>query len=180
MKQIFLKEGLSMDRNSLEYMEQQFSTARMNLLVVVSFTVTNIIMLLAGTYSQFLFSAAIPYLLTAFGVAMDMQYGGNTYVTTALIISAAILLVYVVLWLLSKKRPALLYVAFGLFALDTLLLLGFALLAGSVMDEILNLGLHGWVLFILFKGASTGLKLRAMTTADAPLDPPTYTSDLDL
>jgi hypothetical protein len=165
-----------MDRNSLEYMEQQFSTARMNLLVVVSFTVTNIIMLLAGTYSQFLFSASIPYLLTAFGIAMDMQAGGNTYVTTALIISAAILLVYVVLWLLSKKRPALLYVAFGLFVVDTVLLLGFALLSGSILDEILNLGLHGWVLFILFKGASTGMKLNRLAATESP----SYTSDLDL
>ena len=64
----------------------------------------------------------------------------------------------------------------GAVHMAAVLLLGFALLSGSILDEILNLGLHGWVLFILFKGASTGMKLNRIAATESP----SYTSDLDL
>jgi hypothetical protein len=156
------------NNNSRDFLEQQFSTARMNLLIVVSFTVTNIVMLLGGSYTMFLFSATIPYLLTAMGMGMDMELGGSTYTTTAVIIAAVILVAYLVMWLLSKKRPGLLYVALGLFALDTVLLVGFCLLSGTLMSELMNLGFHGWVLYILFMGARSGSKLKSMP-ADHPV-----------
>lgn len=168
-----------MNKNSREFLEQQFGTSRMSLLIVISFTVANIVMLLAGSYTQFLFSATIPYLLTAYGVLMDMEAGGNTYAITALIISGLILAIYLVLWILSKKRPALLYVALGLFALDTVFLVAVGLLSGSIVSEVMNLVFHGWVLYILFQGARSGGKLQSMPEA-TPITGADYTGSPDL
>ena len=170
-----------MNKNSREHLEQQFTTSRMSLLIAISFTVTNIILLIGESYTQFLFSATIPYLLTAFGMGMDMELGGTTYLTTALIISALILGLYLLLWFLSKKRPGLLYVAMGLFGLDTAFLIVVTLLSGSILSELMNLVFHGWVLFILFKGARCGSMLMSLP-ADAPVTGADYirSSDLDL
>jgi hypothetical protein len=154
------------DKNSREYLENQFTSGRMNLLIAISFTVTNIVLLLAESGMYFLFSATIPYYLTAFGMGMDAQLGGNTYTTTAIVVCAVILGVYLLLWLLGKKRPVLLYVAMGLFALDTLALLALALLAGGLIEEIVNIIFHGWVLYSLFQAARCGMKLQTMPETD--------------
>jgi hypothetical protein len=162
------------DKNSREYLENQFHSGRMNLLMMISFTVTNIVLLLAESGLYFLFSATIPYFLAALGAEMDMQLGGSTYVTTAVVVCAVILGVYLLLWFLSKKRPGMLYVAFGLFALDTVALLAMALLAGGLVEEIVNIIFHGWVLFSLFQGARCGGKLKNMPEA-TPITGADYT-----
>ena len=80
------------DKNTREYQENLYRGSRYNLLVVLIFTVINLVMLLVGSGSYFLFSASIPYYLTVFGYMFD-NYTVGTFTLTALVIAAAILTV---------------------------------------------------------------------------------------
>ncbi len=151
------------DKNSREYLLRKVAGARHSLLLVLIFTVINLVILLADGNSYFLFSASVPYYLTAFGMVMDMEMGASgvgVFTTTALVISAVILIVYLVCWLLTKKRPAWYVVSAVLFALDTVVLvlvaLGFEMLADSIMDLVF----HAWVIVELFQAVSANKKLK--------------------
>lgn len=155
----------AIDKNSREYLEKKVSSARHSLLLVLIFTVINLVILLADGNSYFLFSASVPYYLTAFGMGMDMGMGTEgigVFTTTALVISAVILAVYLICWLMTKKKPAWYLVSAILFAIDTvalvLIALGFEMMADSIMDLVF----HAWVIVELFQAVSANKKLKNM------------------
>ena len=65
----------AVDKNSREYLENKMKSARHSLLLVLIFTVVNLVLLLADGNTYFLFSASVPYYLTAFGMGMDADAG---------------------------------------------------------------------------------------------------------
>ncbi len=153
----------TMDKNSREYLEYKVKTARNSLLIVIVFTVVNIILLLTEANRYFLFSAAVPYFFTAFGMGMDIGMGVEgigTFTITALVLAAIILGLYLLCWLLAKKRPGWYIAAAVLFALDTvaMVLLNMEYLTESIMDIVF----HAWVLIELFQAASANKKLKHM------------------
>lgn len=153
----------AIDKNSREYLEKKVSSARHSLLLVLIFTVINLVMLLADGNSYFLFSASVPYYLTAFGIGMDMGMGTEgigVFTTTALVISAVILAVYLVCWLLTKKKPAWYVVSAVLFAVDTVALVLIALGFDILTDNIMDLVFHAWVIIELFQAVSANKKLK--------------------
>ncbi len=156
----------TVDKNSREYLTRKVATARHTLLLVIIFTVVNLGMILADSGTYFLFSASVPYYLTVFGVAFDSTETAmviGTFAITALVISAIILALYFVCWLMAKKRPGLWYlVAAVLFALDTLALVGLGLVLNVLTELIMDLVIHAWVLYELFQAYSATKKLAAM------------------
>lgn len=157
-----MQNNTAIDKNSREYQENLYKGSRSNLLLVLIFTVVNLVMLLTDSGSYWLFSAAIPYYLTLFGYVFD---GGivDTYTTTALVISAVILVVYLASWLLSKKRSGWLTVAAVLFVLDTVCMLGLMVyLELGIGDMLMDLIFHGWVVFSLVRGCMAAKKLKEM------------------
>ena len=168
------------DKNTREYQENLYRGSRYNLLVVLIFTVINLVMLLVGSGSYFLFSASIPYYLTVFGYMFD-NYTVGTFTLTALVIAAAILTVYLVCWILSKKRSGWIIVALVLFAVDTLAMLGMMFLSGTgIAAWIMDIVFHAWVIISLSRGLVAASKLKTMPeTTEMPI-PPQYTGpDLD-
>jgi hypothetical protein len=151
------------DKNSREYLEKKVASARHSLLLVLIFTVINLVMLLVDSNSYFLFSASVPYYLTAFGLGMDMGMGTSgigVFTTTALVISVVILVMYLVCWLLTKKRPAWYVVAAVLFALDTVVLVLVALGFDAIADSVMDFVFHAWVIIELFQAVSANKKLK--------------------
>ena len=53
-----------------ELYEQKYRSSRMNLLLVVIFTVVNLILLVTNTDTYFLFSAFIPYAIATIGMML--------------------------------------------------------------------------------------------------------------
>lgn len=152
----------AVDKNSREYQENLIKTCRSNLLLVVVFTVVNLAMLLGGSDSYWLFSASIPYYAVAFGMEFDALTAG-TYTATALVIAAAIVVAYLLAWLLSKKRSGWLTVALVLFCLDCVCLVGLMVwLQVGLMDCLLDMLFHAWVVLYLVRGVMAARKLKNM------------------
>ncbi len=155
-----------MDKNSPDYFRRQVTGGRAALLMVIIFTLVNLVMLILNSGRYFLFSASLPYYLTFFGLVSDnlnyisgsLNIGSNT--VTALVISAVILVFYLLCWLLGKKRPGWYIAAVVLFVLDT------AFLVWANMDalgeSIVDLVFHGWVILQLVQAAVYARKLAAL------------------
>ncbi len=155
----------NIDKNSREYLQSKVNNGRHSLLLVIIFTVINLVLLLTGGNTYFLFSAAVPYYLTAFGMGMDLgmdTVGIGTYTITALVIGAVILAVYFVCWLLAKKKVAWYIVAVVLFVLDILCLLGICLSLDLLSDSIMDVVFHAWVIVELIQSISCYKKLQAL------------------
>ncbi len=148
-----------------EYLCKQVAGARSSLLLILVFTVVNLVMLLLDSGKYFLFSASVPYYLTAFGIGMDLGAGAEgigTFTMVGLGISAVILVLYLLCWLLSKKRAGWLTVAVVAFILDTLALVAVCLLLDALAESVMDLVFHAWVIWELIQGISANKKLKKM------------------
>ena len=100
----------AVDKGSLAYLQSRNKNRRMNLLFVLGLTVVNIALLFADSSSYFLFSALLPYWTVAFGYYWE--------VPVLMAVGIGILLVYLVLFLLWDRHPAVPIAALVLFSLD--------------------------------------------------------------
>ena len=157
------------DKNSPAYLMSQINGGRYSLLLILIFTVVNLLMVLLDTDRYFLFSASVPYYLTLFGKAMDNGFSDGawdvtgTYTITALVVSLVILALYFLCWLLSRKRTGWMTGALALFVLDTVALVLFSyVLYGSPMVNVMDILLHGWALWELFRAVRCNKKLKEM------------------
>ena len=154
-----------------QLLQNKFASARSNLLLVLVFTVVNIILLVTQSNTYFLFSAYVPYLLAILGMEMcgmfpDEYYGGDTsgfiffdtsFLVIMLVIAAVILALYLLSFIFTKKgKSGWMIFALVLFAIDTVLLIVMTLSAISIVDLVF----HTWVLYSLFTGVSAAKKLK--------------------
>ncbi len=160
-----------------EYLLKQIAGARSSLLLVLIFTVVNLAMLLVDSGRYFLFSASVPYYLTMIGIIMDLEVGAagiGTFTLIGLAISAVALVLYLLCWLLSKKRSGWFVVALVAFTLDTLALLGLSYSFGTLTESVMDFVFHGWVIVELIQAISANGKLKKMVEAESaqePVDP---------
>ncbi len=135
------------NKNSPQELQRKVDSGRHNLLLVMIFTVINLVLLLTNANRYFLFSASVPYYLTVFGLVWDGVLEGasmGTFTITALVISGVILSLYLLCWLLAKKQVGWYVVAAVLFAADTAFLLWVNM--DALMESLLDLVFHAWVL----------------------------------
>ena len=165
------------DKNSVEYLSSKIGGGRHSLLLIVAFTVVNLLMVVLDSSTYFLFSASVPYYLTLYSKGIDNGFVDGPWpengpvTIAALIVSGVILLLFLLCWLLSKKRTGWLIPALVLFVLDTLALVWctFNLVndpAGNIMDFVF----HIWAIWELILAIRCGSKLKKL---------PRQTSDLD-
>lgn len=153
-------------------LENKYISARQNLLLVVMFSVINIIFLCLGTGSYFLFSASIPYLLVDLGRFYCGMYPAEEYTgefagmtfadpslfVTLLVIAIVIIALYLACWYFSKNhKVGLLVFALVLFSIDTAALLMFA-----SVQSLFDIAFHIWVIVILIMGISAHYKLKKL------------------
>ena len=166
-----------------QVLEHKYNAARSNLLLVIVFTVVNIVLLAAKSNLYFLFSASIPYFLTDLGMALcgmhpDEYYEGigasveflpNTFFFVMLVLAFITVTLYFLCWLFSKQqRVGWMIFALVLFALDTLALF---FLVGISVDSIFDILFHGWVLYYLIVGLSAHAKLKKLPPEEEPAVP---------
>lgn len=153
--------SMTVDKTSAAYQKNLIRTARYNLLVVMVFTVLNLVMLLVGSGRYFLFSSTICYYLPFFGYMFDL-YTVSTYTLTGLVLGLVPLAGYLLFWLLSLKNDRWLIPATALFALDTLALVGVIFLNGSIIGMILPIIVYAWVMITLVRAILAGARLRKL------------------
>lgn len=180
----FNNPNMSLDpRMEKSALQNKYNSSRMNLLTVVGFTAVNLFMLTLGGGSYFLFSATIPYLLTLLSMLfcgmmpedVYAEMGGVEAVVfldesvfyIALGISAAILALYLLCWVFSKKSPLWLIVALVLFAIDTLVMF---LYYGLDIDIIIDIVFHGWIIWILLSGIIASAKLKKLPAEEPVIE----------
>lgn len=152
---------MGVDKKSAAYQKNLIRTARYNLVVVMAFTVLNLVMLLAGSGRYFLFSSTICYYLPFFGYMFDL-YTVSTYTLTGLVLGLVPLAAYLLFWLLSLKNDRWLIPATALFALDTLALVGIVLMTGNIIGMILPAIVYAWVIITLVRAVLAGERLRKL------------------
>ena len=134
---------------------------RYALLLIVVLTAVNLVLLLTDNGQYFLFSASVPYYLTFLALGLDNGFTPLRWseigrlTKAALGISVGTLAVYLLFWLLSRKRPGWLLGALVLFVLDTAALVGLSfLLVGKPWMDPMDLFLHIWAIVELGKAVA--------------------------
>lgn len=151
----------------------KYAGSRSNLILVILFTLINIVLLITNSNSYFLFSAAIPYLFADLGMylcgrypadwydpAYEYEFYPNSFFVLMLTIAAVILLVYLACWFFSKKEKyGWLIAALVFFVADTV---GMFFVFEITADIALDVVFHAWVIFSLVSGISAALKLKKL------------------
>ena len=156
------------DKNSPEYLERKRMTGRSTLMLIMAFTLVNLVFLMTDLNTYFLFSAAAPYYGTLFCLEWSGWNPGDTLVMGALLFDAVVLAVYFLCWILSKNGAGWLIAATVLFLLDTLALLTvpvfFYITYGDILVDLL---FHIWAIVELIQAVVSARKLQQ---ADAPVN----------
>ena len=162
--------------DSRDNLQRNISRGRSSLLILLVMTLVNIGMILLDSDTYFVCSISIPYLLCYLG-KLDFMMEMENYdfliefdFSACLAVSVVVLGAFFAIWMLSKKRPGLLYAALILFIADTLMLLNFSLYAEALAENAVDLLFHAWVLWELFQGARCGSKLEQLPEEAAVAD----------
>ncbi len=111
------------NRRLRQRLRKQIEWGRWGFLAIIAVTLLNQILLLCGAKYHFLFSAAMPYYLN--WLAIQLNAGGFQAVATLL--TVFLYLAYAACWLLSGQQKQWMLASVGMYALDTVLLIVFAL-----------------------------------------------------
>lgn len=159
-----MKKEQMVEKGSREYYERQVAMGRSTLLVVLCLTAANLLLLISNTNFYLLFSASVPYYLTALARGYDLAIYGSVnhgYTWAALAVSAVVLGAYLLCWFLSRNASGWLTVGAVLFVVDTICLailcrFVFGDFTGSIMDFVM----HAWVIYELFVGVRAAHRLN--------------------
>lgn len=176
-----------------EMLKSKYLSSCNNLLLVVTFTVINIVLLVTNSDTYFLFSAYIPYALVDLGMFLcgryaqeyyadfgNVEFLDNTFFITMIVIAAVIVLVYLLSWIFSKKsKVGWLIVGLVFFAIDTAAML---LFLGFSTDIIIDIAFHIWIIIMLSIGISNYFRLKKLPDdlPAAPFSEPTQNADVQL
>lgn len=145
------------------------SIARNNLLLVIVFTVINIILAACNSGSYFLFSAFIPYFCAYIGAViyhypeeMATEIGteippeiATVCLVIGIVIAVLLLVPYLLCWIFSKRHYGWMIAALVLFSLDSIwLLINFDLY--YIMDILF----HAYVIYYLIMGVQNGIRVK--------------------
>lgn len=174
MSKFFKNESADEAVSLRQTLESKYGSARHNILLILAFTVINIILLVTNSNTYFLFSAYVPYLIVDFGMLMcgmypseyygedlaGMEFLGKEFLTVTIVIATIILILYLLGWIFSNKnRVGWLTFALVFFGIDTAVML---LITGFSMDAIVDIIFHGWVVVSLARGISAHYKLKKL------------------
>ncbi len=151
----------------------RYNGARSNILLVIAFTLVNSVLLFTGSDSYFLFSAAIPYYMTLFGLLYTGRMPAEWYegveafqpdpdAVLYIYVAIAVVIVglYALMWFLSKKHGyGWLVAALLMFVADTFAMFYYT---GFSADMILDFVFHIWVLVSLTSGIIAAINLKKL------------------
>lgn len=185
MASFFNNNSNSKPATQRELLESKYNGSISNLLLIIAFSVINVVLLVANSNTYFLFSAFIPYFLADYGMYFcgmypeeyyydvpDMEFSDKSLLAVTLVIAAVILLVYLLCWFMAKKKKiGWLIFALVFFVIDTAAML---VIAGISSDLIIDIVFHAWVIFSLANGIVNYNKLKKLPEEpEAPEDPET-------
>lgn len=176
--------------NELAKLTRRAQSARMDIIVVVLFTVVNIALMLFGSLTYFLFSVSLPYYFCYFmslytgrmpkeiyGSEWDgFQFLPDGFFWSAVAVSVVVLAMYAVCFFASQNKKknedgsvtvsysmGWLIAALALFTIDTLIyIIMMAVLIGFQMSMLIDLAIHIYVIVTLVMGVIAAYKLKKL------------------
>lgn len=145
--------------------EERYRGARNNLLLLIVFTAINLLMPLLGIDRQYFFSASFPTTVYWWGDYAAADLGMPALRYGAMGIALGCVGLYLLCWLLSKKRRGFMTAALVLFGLDCLSLAGEFVIFELHYSMIINVLFHLWVLWGLIQGVRAASELKKLETA---------------
>ncbi len=157
----------------------KYNNARINLLLVVIFSVFNLVLLLAaGRY--FLFSSYFPQIMISIGNVLYEETSEFLFIILFGVIGLASIVPYLLCWIFSKKHVGCMIGALVLFSLDTLLLLidFVSLLVEGEVLGIFDVVFHAAIIVYLVFGVKYGIQMNKEAKETVPAnDTPVSTSE---
>lgn len=156
------------DKNSLAYCTRQVNAARTTVLLLMVLTLANIVLFMVDTDTYLPFCVFVPYYLTAVFMGIDNGFADGEWVIgdftiVALVITAVVLALYLLCWLLSKKKHGFLTAALVLYIVDTLGVLAVALVIVEDLSVfIFDFVAHGIVIYELVCGVTGAKKMKKL------------------
>ncbi len=161
------------NRTPRQILEAKYNGNINNILLIIVFTVINVVLLVTNSDRYFLFSAFVPYYLVDLGMYFcgmypqeyyygieDPQFYSKSFFAVTIAIAVVILLVYLLCWIFAKKRKlACLIIPLVLFVIDTLAML---YIMGISTEMIMDIIFHGWVMVSLVLGIVNYVKLNKL------------------
>ena len=152
-------------------LETKYQSSIANLLLVVVFSIINIVLLVTNGNSYFLFSAFIPYFAVDYGMYFcgmypeeyyydipGIEFADKSLLITTIIIAVVVLLVYVLCWFLArKKKIGAVIFSLVFFIIDTLTMF---YMTGFSSDSIIDVLIHIWVISYLIIAIITYYKMK--------------------
>ena len=145
--------------------EERYRGARNNLLLLIVFTAINLLMPLLGIDRQYFFSASFPTTVYWWGDAIGEDLGMPALRIGAMGIALGCVGLYLLCWLLAKKRRGFMTAALALFGVDCLSLAGEFVIFELHSSMILNVLFHLWVLWGLIQGVRAASALKKLEQA---------------
>lgn len=166
------KKTQNQNMTESQKLTSRYNGARSNILLVIAFTLVNSVLLFTGSDSYFLFSAAIPYYMTLFGLfytgrmpaewyeGVEFQPDPDAVLYVYVAIAVVIVALYALMWFLSKKHGyGWLVAALLMFVADTFAMFYYT---GFSADMILDFVFHVWVLVSLASGIIAAINLKKL------------------
>jgi len=145
--------------------EKTLENSRKNLLLVIVFSLINVLLSLFNSTVTFLFSASFPWYVLEFGKTLAQEFDSSLLVTIAAIISFVAISLYGICYLLAKKHRIFILFALILFSLDTLFLL-WTITLGFDASVLIDIAFHAWVMYYLIADTKAWLDLKKAPSDD--------------
>lgn len=145
--------------------EKALKTANYNILIVAACSAVNVLLYIINSSTSFLFSAFAPSLAMDFGYVWSEESGDGIYYIVSIIAAVLIVLFYLAVFLIGRKKPGAIIAALIAFAIDTVILLlcVFVMIEKEyITDYILDIAFHAWVMFYCISGTAAYCKLKKL------------------
>ena len=186
----FFNSGTAVqERSQREILCARYYSSRHNLLLVIIFSLINIVLLAINSGSYFLFSAFIPFMLVENGMFScglypaefyeeyypGMEFAGTSFMVVSCVLAAVILGLYLLSWFLSKKpRVGWMIFALVFFVIDTVAML---FLVTDLSGWIIDILFHAFVIFSLTRGIVAYFKVKKLPMDAEPGADPIQASE---
>lgn len=152
------------ERQLRRQLRQRVEWGRLVMLLIVGVSLINQILLLFGARFHFLPSAAMPYYLNWLARQLDM----TGFKVIATLLTLVLYVAYLACWLLSARYKEWMMAALGLYGVDTVLLVVFAMLLENPASCLLEILVHALLLVVLFFAFQALVRLEKLPRRRRP------------
>ncbi len=150
-------------------LENKYKSSVANLLLVLLFSVVNIVFLITNSDTYFLFSAFLPYFSVDCGMYLCGKYPAEYYLgdevfldqsffIVTIAVAVVMLLIYLLCWIFAKKKKVgWLIFSLVFFIIDTVSML---ILTEIGTESIIDIVFHIWVIVSLIMGVNAYKKMK--------------------